>query len=149
MRARPASHYRSIDACHRHVSSPTSNPLLSHPHINSFLPQCRHLCAYTLEPSHHRSCGVASCRHCHLHSALLIAAPLGCRCQPLDVEALEQPASLAESAPRGHLVPLSSSPVPTTYGQMPPRRLHATPLLLHHCHCDLLRTRAHPVPLQP
>jgi hypothetical protein len=74
---------------------PVGSPSLSRPRVDSFSPQCR-LCAYTLEPWHHRSCSVASGQRCHLRSALLLAAPPICRCQPLDDEVLEQPASLAE-----------------------------------------------------
>jgi hypothetical protein len=78
------------------VSSPASSPSLSHPCVDSFLPQCCHLCAHTREPSRRHSCSMESCRRCRLCPTLLLTASPGCRCQPINDEALEQPASLAE-----------------------------------------------------
>jgi hypothetical protein len=78
------------------VSLPVSSPSLSHPRIDSLSAQCCHLCAHTLEPSRHHSCSMAPCPRCHLRPALLLTVPPGCRSQPLNDEALEQPTSLAE-----------------------------------------------------
>jgi hypothetical protein len=78
------------------VSSPVSSPPLSRSRVNSFSPQCCHMCAYTLEPSRHLLCSVASGCCWPPVPTLAVAAPVGCRCQPLEDGALEQPASLAE-----------------------------------------------------
>jgi hypothetical protein len=110
--SRPASHYRATVADRRdppvgpsppnppllqcRASSPMSSPSLSHPRVDSFSPQCHHLCACTRESSCRRSCSVESCRRCCLRSALLHAAPPRCWCQPLGDEALEQTTSLTQ-----------------------------------------------------
>jgi hypothetical protein len=78
------------------VATPVKLLLLNRPLITTSALQCRHLCARALEPPRHRARSVASCRHCRLRSALLLAAPPGCWCQPLNDDALEQHAPLAE-----------------------------------------------------
>jgi hypothetical protein len=82
--------------CSTCMATPTELPPMSRPPVTASAPQCSHLCACTLEPSHH------SLVLCGVTSALLLLALLPSLRQPgmprqvLDDEALEQPASLAK-----------------------------------------------------
>jgi hypothetical protein len=82
--------------CSARVATPVALPPMSRPLVIASVPQRSHLCAHTLELSHHSLmlCGVTSVL------SLLALPPLlpqlGMPRQELDDEALKQPASLAK-----------------------------------------------------